>query len=388
VLKVGVVAGEASGDTLGAGLISAIKERKPNAQFVGVAGPQMIEAGCEPWQHTDELSVMGLAEVVRHLPRLLRLRKVLLRRLKESKLDVFIGIDSPDFNLPVSMALKKAGVPTIQYVSPQIWAWRQSRVRTVSKAVDLVLCVLPFETQFYDLHGISSHFVGHPLADVIPMETDKKNARAELKVPLTGSYLALLPGSRKFEVSKLAIPFLRTANWLRSHNPELEVIVGLANDDTRSVFLTKTRDLFSDSHAKLFVGKTREVIGAADVVLTASGTASLESMLVKRPMVVGYKVSSLTYKAMQLLGLKQLDHFSLPNLLADMRIVPEYVQGDICPEILGPSISVFLQENHDKGLENTWYESFSKIHGQLRCNASERAADAVLQLAGKNRKSL
>ena len=387
MLRVGIVAGEASGDTLGAGLINAIKERVPDAQFVGIAGPQMITAGCEPWWRMEELSVMGLAEVLRHLPRLIRLRRRLLRRFQEAELDVFIGIDSPDFNLPIALALKRTGLPTVQYVSPQVWAWRQSRVGAVSKAADLVLCLLPFETQFYDLHGVNARFVGHPLADSIPMETEKKSARKALGIPLSGPYLTILPGSRKFEVSRLANPYMKTAKWLCSNNPELKILVGLANEETYEIFLKMTRDVQLDAEAKLFVGQARKVMGAADIVLTASGTASLETLLIKRPMVVGYMVSGVTYRIMRLLGLNRLKYFSLPNLLADRQVVPEFLQGDIRPEVLGPSLSLFLNGIDRQDADLDWYDSFCAIHQQLRRNASTGAADAVLELLSKTLES-
>ena len=387
MLRVGIVAGEASGDTLGAGLINAIKERVPDAHFVGIAGPQMITAGCKPWWRMEELSVMGFAEVLRHLPRLIRLRTRLLRRFQEAELDVFVGIDSPDFNLPIALALKKTGLPTVQYVSPQVWAWRQSRVGTVSNAADLVLCLLPFETQFYDLHGVNTRFVGHPLADSIPMETDKKSARKALGIPLSGPYLTILPGSRKFEVSRLASPYMRTAKWLCSHNPELKILVGLANEEVYKIFLKVTRDVQLDPEALLFVGQARKVMGAADIVLTASGTASLETLLIKRPMVVGYKVSGVTYRIMRLLGLNRLNYFSLPNLLADKQVVPEFLQGDIRPEVLGPSLSVFLNGIDRQDANPDWYDSFCAIHKQLRCNASAGAAEAVLELLSKTLES-
>ncbi len=383
MLRVGIVAGEASGDTLGAGLISAIKERVPDAHFVGVAGPQMIAAGCDPWRRTEELSVMGLAEVLRHLPRLVRLRRGLLSKFQQAKLDVFIGIDSPDFNLPIASALKIMGLPTVQYVSPQVWAWRQSRVGAVSKAVDLVLCLLPFETRFYDLHGVNARFVGHPLADSIPMETDKKVVRKTLSIPISGPYLAIFPGSRKFEVARLARPYMRTAKLLCRHNPELKILVGLANEETCAIFTKMTHDLHVDSDPMLFVGRAREVMGAADVVLTASGTASLETLLVKRPMVVGYMVSGVTYRIMKILGLNRLNYFSLPNLLADREVVPEFLQGDVRPEILAPKLASFLSRIDSQDTDSDWHNSFCSIHRQLRCNASMGAADEVLGLLGK-----
>jgi len=383
VLRVGIVAGEASGDTLGAGLINAIKERVPDAHFMGVAGPQMIAAGCDPWWRTEELSVMGFAEVLRHLPRLVRLRRGLLSKFKKAKLDVFIGIDSPDFNLPIASALKTTGLPTVQYVSPQVWAWRQSRVGAVSKAVDLILCLLPFETRFYDLHGVNARFVGHPLADSIPMETNKKTVRKILGIPLSSTYLAIFPGSRKLEVSRLARPYMKTAELLCKHNPELKILVGLANEETCTIFSKITHDMHLDSDPILFVGRAREVMGAADVVLTASGTASLETLLVKRPMVVGYMVSGLTYRIMKFLGLNRLNYFSLPNLLADREVVPEFLQGNVRPEILGPALSLFLNRINGQDNEFDWYDSFCSIHQQLRCNASIGAADEVLALLSK-----
>jgi len=380
VLRVGVVAGETSGDTLGAGLIAAIKDRVPESEFVGIAGPGMIAAGCEPWYHAEELSVMGLAEVMRHLPRLLRLRRDLLRRLRAAELDVFVGIDSPDFNLPVEAALKKAGIPTVQYVSPQVWAWRQSRVAGVRRAADLVLCLLPFETGFYEAHGVKARFVGHPLADEVPAETSKTDARASLGIPASGPCLAILPGSRTSEVARLARPFLETAHWLSIRRPQLRVIVGLANETTRAVFSEQTRDVGLDPPAGLFTGRAREVMGAADVVLTASGTASLETLLTKRPMVVAYVISGITHRLLRLLGLSRLDYFSLPNLLAGRQVVAEYLQGDVRPEILGPALEAHLDGEDRQGGDSGWYDAFTTIHQQLQRSASAGAASAVLEL--------
>ena len=382
VLRVGVVAGEASGDALGAGLIDAIKDRVADAHFVGIAGPRMIASGCEPWFHAEELSVMGLAEVLHHLPRLLRLRRDLLRRLRAAELDVFVGIDSPDFNLPVEAVLKKAGVTTVQYVSPQVWAWRQSRVAGVRKAADLVLCLLPFETRFYESHGVNARFVGHPLADEVPTETLKEDARAALGLSGAGPYLALLPGSRRSEVSRLARPFLETARQLSAERPSLEVLVGLANESTRNVFSEQTADIELKPAPRLFTGRARDVMGAADAVLTASGTASLEVLLTKRPMVVAYIISGVTHRLLRLLGLNRLEHFSLPNLLAGKRVVAEYLQRDVRPEVLGPARAAHL-DGDGQGGEADWYDSFRTIHQQLRRNASAGAANAVLELLDK-----
>ena len=380
-LRVGVVAGEASGDMLGSGLIAAIREQLPGSEFVGVAGPEMIKAGCEPLYRAEELSVMGFAEVLQHLPRLLRLRKDLLRRLQAAQLDVFVGIDSPDFNLPLAGALKKSGIPTVQYVSPQVWAWRQSRAAGIRRVVDLVLCLLPFETRFYEACGVNARFVGHPLADEIPMETNKVSARANLGIPAAGSYLAILPGSRMSEVSRLSRPFLETAKELAARRPDLRVIAGLANESTGAFFSAQARDIGIDPMPLFFTGRARDVMGAADVVLTASGTASLEVLLTKRPMVVAYIISGITHRLFRWLGLKRLDYFSLPNLLAGRQVVPEYLQGDVHPKILGSALEEYLDGRANGQAEDCgWYDEFRTIHQQLRRNASSEAASAVLGL--------
>ena len=375
-----MVAGEASGDALGGGLITAIRSRVPGARFMGVAGPRMIAAGCEPWHDAEELSVMGLAEVLRHLPRLVRFRRNLLRRFLAADLDAFVGIDSPDFNLPLESALKRAGVPTVQYVSPQVWAWRQSRVANIRNSADRVLCLLPFETEFYEAHGVGARFVGHPLADEVPMDTPVAEARAALGLDADKPALALLPGSRGTEVVRLARPFLDTAAWLRSTRPELQVIAGLANESTAAVFRKTVPASPLDPPPDVHVGRAREVMAAADVVLTASGTASLETMLTKRPMVVAYIVSAVTHRLVRLLGFRRLPHFALPNLLAGRGVVPEFLQGDVRADVLGPALESYLDAGHGQGKDSGWYETFRSIHTRLRRNASERAASAVVEL--------
>ncbi len=376
-LLVALAAGEASGDTLGEGLIEAIRRRAPDAEFVGIAGPKMIAAGCEPWYRTDELSVMGLVEVLKHLPRLLKLRRTLIRRLQAKRPNVFIGIDSPDFNLPVEAALKKSGVATVQYVSPQVWAWRQSRVAGIRASTDLVLCVLPFETAFYSRNGVNSVFVGHPLADEVPLDVDTNGARDSLDLPVSALVLAVLPGSRAAEVSRLARPFLETGKWLQRTFPELRIVVALADNATRRRYEQMTRGIELDPPARLIVGRARDVMAAADVVLTASGTASLEAALLKRPMVVAYIISGLTHRLLRVLGLNKLEHFSLPNLLAGREIVPEYLQSRVRPDVLGPALERYLSPRHS---QQDWRSAFREIHEQLRKDASNGAADAVLQL--------
>ena len=376
-LRIAVAAGEASGDTLGAGLIEALRARIPLAEFMGIAGPRMIAAGCEPWHRTEELSVMGLAEVVRHLPRLLKLRKNFIRRLLEARPDVFIGIDSPDFNLPVEAALKSAGVVSVQYVSPQVWAWRQSRVAGIRESTDLVLCVLPFETEFYEQHGVNAIFVGHPLADEIPLEIDKLEARRQLSLPAEATIVAILPGSRSTEVSRLAKPFCATARWMQARHEGLVAVVALANESTRDRFVELTSDVHLEPPARLIVGQARAVMAASDVVLTASGTASLETALHKRPMVVAYIISGLTHRLLRIMGLNKLAHFSLPNLLAGGACVPEFLQSDVRPEVLGPSLEQYLSADGDV---ERLRETFTTIHQDLRRDASHAAASAIVDL--------
>jgi len=376
-LRFALVAGEKSGDTLGAGLISALKTRFPDAEFYGVAGEQMVAAGCTAWYRAEELSVMGLAEVLSHLPRLLRLRRDLIRRLRAEPPDVFIGIDSPDFNVPAEAMLRAAGIRTVQYVSPQIWAWRQSRVKTMRAAADLVLCVLPFETGFYGKHQVNARFVGHPLADAIPRHVDRAAARAALGLDEDARVIALLPGSRRGEVSRLAEPFLGTAAWVQQQSPGTCVAVAFANDEMERVFDEAVAGMRLDPAPTRFTGRARDVMAAADAVLTASGTASLEALLLKRPMVVAYRVAPLTYAIVKRLGVGRLPHFSLPNLLAGRRLVPEFAQHDVRPELMGPALLGCLT---GEGLDADWYHAFDSIHESLRRDANAAAADAVIEL--------
>ena len=375
-LRLALVAGEASGDTLGAGLIEAIKAQAPDTEFVGMAGPKMIAAGCEPWYRAEEIAVMGFFEVLPHLRRILALRRELIARIERAQVDAFIGIDAQDFNKPAAAALKRAGIKTVQYVSPQVWAWRQSRVATIREAVDLVLCVLPFEPKFYEAHGVSAKFVGHPLADMIPMTVNKAAARASLGLAADKPVLAVLPGSRRSEVARLSAPFMGTAEWLTERLPDLTTVVAIASDAVAEYFNEATRGL-DVSRAKLIPQKAREIMAAADVVLTASGTASLETLLTKRPMVVAYKMVPLTYWLLRRLSVSKLPYFSLPNLLAGRPLVPEFVQDQVRPDVLGPAVLGALDGS---ALKPGWYDAFTDIHRQLRCDASASAAREVLAL--------
>jgi lipid-A-disaccharide synthase len=376
-----VAAAEASGDALGAGLIEAIREQVPDATFVGLAGPKMIAAGCEAWWHSEEISVMGLAEVLKHLPRLLKLRRRFIERVAASGADVFVGIDAPDFNLPSAKVLRARGIPTVQYVSPQIWAWRQSRVATVRESVDLVLCVLPFETAFYESHGVNASFIGHPLADQIPLEVDTAAARAGLGLAAGKRVLAVLPGSRRNEVATLAAPFMATAAMLQREVPDLEVVVALASERLGAVLEAATRGIAYARPPRVVVGRAREVLSAADAVLVASGTATLETMLLKKPMVVAYRIVPLTYWLVRKLGVRKLPYFSLPNLLAGRQVVQEFVQAQVRPEVLAPAMRALLETPAERG---GWYDRFSAIHRQMRCGASGAAALKVLELVRRS----
>lgn len=373
---IGLVAGEASGDNLGGGLIRALRARAVGANFFGVAGPRMEEAGCDAWVPSDALAVMGLAEIIRHLPRLLRLRRDLVSRFLAARPDVFVGIDSPEFNLRVARQLKAAGVPTVQYVSPQVWAWRQGRVRTIGQSVDLVLCLLPFERQFYDEHAVRAVFVGHPLADRIPLVSEPLPARAALGLPAGSPVVAVLPGSRGGEVRSLGPPFAATIAWLHACRPEVRFIAPMANAQARAVFERALAAHAPGVSVQVLDGLSHEALTAADAVLVASGTATLETALVKRPMVVAYRVAPLTGWLLRSMKLVKTQFFSQPNLLARRALVPEYFQEQVRPEVLGPAVLAQLERPDRDEL----VAAFGEIHSSLRRDASARAADAVLEL--------
>ncbi|HEY5665279.1 MAG TPA: lipid-A-disaccharide synthase [Gammaproteobacteria bacterium] len=380
-MRIAIAAGESSGDALGAGLIEAIRDQLAGhepVEFVGIAGPRMRAAGCEAWYRTEALSVMGLAEVLRHLPRLLRLRREFAQRLLADPPDIFCGIDSPDFNLPLAGRLKSAGIRTVQYVSPQVWAWRQSRVKSIARSVDEVLCVLPFETDFYAEHGVTARFVGHPLADEIPQETDQAASRDALGLAPDRPLLAVLPGSRRAEVSRLAQPFAETAAWLAGRVAGLDVAVAIAHEGLSEEWARQTAEVPAAAGFRTFVGRAREVMGAADVVLTASGTATLEAMLLQKPMVVAYRMSAFSYWIFSRMGIQKLPYYSLPNLLAGQELAPEYVQDDVRADVLGPALERAFGDDGEQGARS---EVMRSLHEQLRRDGSSLAARAVLALA-------
>ena len=374
---IALVAGEASGDNLGAALIAAIRERLPGARFVGVPGPRMREAGCEALAASEELALMGLAEILRHLPRLLRLRRRLIKELSARRPAVFVGIDAPEFNLGLARRLKRAGVPTVQYVSPQVWAWRQGRVRGIAESCDRILCLLPFEPEFYARHGVAARFVGHPLADQFPLQADRRAARAALGYAESDEIVALLPGSRMGEVSRLAMPFVGAAQWLTARRPGLKFVVPLTSAATRTHFESVLAPASAALAIKVQDGQSRLALAAADVVLTASGTATLETLLSQRPMVVAYQLAPLTAFLLRRLGLVKVKYFAQPNLLVGREVVPEFFQEAVTAEALGAAVLRWLEE--PAALESL-QRDFASVHQQLRQGGAGLAANAVLEL--------
>ena len=376
-LRVGLVAGEASGDTLGAALIQALERLSPDARFFGIAGPKMQAAGCEVWEPSESLAVMGLFEILRDLPRLMKLRAQIRRRFLREKPDVFVGIDAPEFNLGLARQLRAAGIPTVQYVSPQVWAWRQGRVRSIHRSVDLVLCLLPFEKRFYDNRGVAAEFVGHPLADAIPLEVDRAQARAALGLESGAEIVALLPGSRRGEVARLAEDFAATARWLAEQRPRLQFLAPMASPATREIFTEVLRRAAPQVDVRLIDGQAQTVLAAADAALVASGTASLEAALSKRPMIVVYRLGAMTAWILRRLNVVKSKFFSQPNLLADRRVVGEYFQEQIVPAVIGAELLAWLD---DAVRRATLEREFLAIHIDLKRDASARAAQAILAL--------
>ncbi|HKJ10567.1 MAG TPA: lipid-A-disaccharide synthase, partial [Gammaproteobacteria bacterium] len=333
MIRIGIVAGEPSGDLLAADLMRAVHERVPDAVFEGVAGPRMIEAGCRALYPLERLSVMGLVEPLKHLPGLLKMRRGLRRHFMAERPDLFIGVDAPDFNLSLEASLKAAGIPTVHYVSPSVWAWRRYRLHKIARAVDRMLTLFPFEADFYREHGVRVSFVGHPLADLIPADIDSRAARRDLGLAEQGPLIALLPGSRESEVARLAQPFVETAAWCLKRRPELRFVAAFASAATRQLFEQAQARWAPSLPITLIDGRSREAMCAADAVLLASGTATLEALLLKRPMVVAYRLAPLTYWLAR--RLVRTRYYSLPNLLAGRRLVPEITQHEVIADVLG-----------------------------------------------------
>lgn len=375
-LRIGIVAGEISGDILGAGFIEAVKAQYPDAEFVGVAGPRMQAAGCQALFDMEELAVMGIVEVLGRLPRLFKIKAELVRYFTDNPPDVFVGIDAPDFNLRLERDLKDHGIKTVHYVSPSVWAWRQKRIFKIEKATNLVLAFLPFEKAFYDKFNVPCEFIGHTMADAIPLETDKLAARQLLNLDPNQRYLAVLPGSRGGEMELIAPPFIETCRLLKQQHPDLGFVVALVNQKRREQFEQAWQSIAPELDFVLVDDTARNVMIASDAVLLASGTVALECMLVKRPMVVGYKVKPLTaWFAKRMLKTK---YVSLPNILADKELVPELLQEECEPAKLAEQVNRFLaQDNSDLIAE------FNQMHQWIRCDADKQAAQAVLKLIDK-----
>ncbi len=379
-MKFALVAGEASGDTLGAALMDALRSTDPAACFVGVGGPKMQARGLVMLASADELAVMGITEVLAHLPRLLALRSRLRRELRAAQVDVYVGIDAPEFNLGLARWLKKRGLKTVQYVSPQVWAWRQGRVKTIGQAVDLVLCLLPFETDFYQRHQVRAEFVGHPLADQIPLHPDRAAARVALGIDAEATVLAVLPGSRVGEVSRLGADFAAAAvryAALRGAAAPIVVLVPLINEATRTAFDGAVRHIEGAAQLRRLQGQAQLALVAADVVLVASGTATLETMLCKRPMVVAYRLGAVTAALLRGLGLVKVPYFSQPNLLLGAKRVPEYFQEAVQPEVLAAALQA---ESADPKRVEALQQQFLEQHQRLRLGGAQRAADAIHHL--------
>ena len=379
--RIAIVAGEASGDLLGAGLIEALRARWPDAEFAGIGGDRMREAGFDAWHDAGELAVMGLAEVLRHLPRLLRLRRVLRERVLAWRPDVFVGIDAPDFNLGVERWLKARGIATVHYVSPSVWAWREGRAAKIGRSADRVLCLFPMEPAIYAKHGVDARFVGHPLADTMALSPDRSAARAALGLPRDAPVLALLPGSRTGEIERLGVDFLEAAARVRHAMPALRIVAPMADARARATFervlaRSPARHALADA-LTIIDGHARTLMVASDVILLASGTATLEAMLAKRPMVVAYKVAASTYRLVKGLGMLKVDRYALPNILAGDDLVPELMQQDCTPAKLADAV---LHWFRDRDAATALAPRFMNLHHELRRDASAQAAEAIAEV--------
>ena len=372
-IHIGIVVGEMSGDILGSGLMSEILKRYPNASFSGIGGPLMLEQGFQSLFPMERLSVMGLFEVLGRIFELIGIRRSLKRHFLASRPDVFIGIDAPDFNIGLELQLRQEGIKTAHYVSPSVWAWRQKRVFKIARAVDLMLTLFPFEAKFYKQHRVSVRFVGHPLADLIPLSSDRQRARKNLDLDASGPVVAILPGSRAGEISRIAESFFGAAVQIKEQCPDVRFIIPCVNSDRRQQIL-ELLERFPELDVALIDGRSREVMAAANVVLLASGTATLECMLMKRPMVVAYRLNKFTYWIMQ--RLIKTPYVALPNLLAGKELVPELLQDDATSSNISAAVLERLPEDTEQSLRS----DFSLLHDALKKNASSEAAEAVLAL--------
>lgn len=372
-LKIGIVAGEASGDILAAGLVQRILEKHPDAIIEGIGGPNMLALGVKSLFDMEELSVMGLVEVLSRIRRLIFIRKTVLQHFIDNPPDVFIGVDAPDFNLTLEKNLKARGIKTVHYVSPTVWAWRENRIYGIIEATNLVLSIFPFEKKVYDKHNHPCQFVGHTMADDIPLNPDKLVARQTLELGDKDKVLALLPGSRRSEVAMLLEIFMKSAALINEKLPNFKVVIPASNQVRKEQIEAYVGEFAPGFEVKVTLGQSREAMIASDTVLLASGTASLEAMLCKRPMVVAYRLKWLTHQMMRFLY--KAKYFALPNLLADELIVPELLQEDVNPQTISEHLLPLLSGEKQQNLD-----CFDTLHKSLRKNADIQSADAVLAL--------
>ena len=379
-MRIALVAGEISGDILGAAILRALKARFPQASFYGVAGPRMVAEGCEAIESIEALSLMGIAEVIPALPRLFRLRAALLERFAADRPDCVIGIDAPDFTLGLERRLRERGLRTVHVVSPSVWAWRQGRVKGIAQSVDLMLCLFPFEPKFYAEHAVPAEYIGHPLADQLDETVDAGAARAGLGIATEGSLVAVLPGSRGGEMKYLAAPFAQAVALLAAKHPGLRFVTPVAKPKLREALLQAIATHAPQADWTVMEGRSRECMQAADAVLLASGTATLECLLLGRPMVVAYRTSALTAWLMLKLGLLKTRYVSLPNLLASEPTVTELLQDDATPDRIVTEVEALLG---DAGRRLRQQQAFDAVRRELRRNAAERAAEAIAALLAK-----
>ena len=381
-MRIAIIAGEVSGDILGSRLITSLKKHYPNATFEGIAGPEMQAAGCESLFPMERLSVMGFTEVLSRLPELIKIRTSLIKRWKMTPPHLFVGIDAPDFNLKVEKVLHQAGIPSVHYVSPSVWAWRESRVKKMKGSMDLMLTLFPFEVDFYKKHQIPAVFCGHPLADEIPLEADPISAREALNLNIgkeKNKYiLAVLPGSRMGEIKRIAPDFLAGLKQLHQKHPDWLFVSPLINEKVKAEFDQLKQDIAPEVPITYIDGQSRTVMQAADQILMASGTAVLEGMLVGRPMVAAYRVAPLTAKIIRLFKMIKSKYYTLPNNLADEYLVPELIQEEITPDNVFERVD--SQFKQDDKTRQHMLNRFAEIHNQLGQNASDKAAEALMAL--------
>ncbi len=385
-LRVGIVANEVSGDILAAGLMRELQARIPDVVFEGIAGPRMLEQGCHPLYPIEEISVMGLVEVLSHLPKVLSIRRHVRNHFINNPPDLFVGVDAPDFNLSLERDLKNAGISTVHYVCPSVWAWRSGRVDKIRASVDMVLSLFPFEMEFLRQHSVPSVHVGHPLADVIPLVPDKAGARERLGLDSSCRVIAMLPGSRASEIRYLSEDFIKTAQLCWEKDPQIRFVVPLVNRRIWDMFHSILKRLAPDLPIILLDGNSQDAFQAADAVLLASGTATLEGLLYKRPMVVAYRMHWLTYWILTRFKMIKSPFVSLANMLAGREIAPEILQDDVQPQTLSQALMQILASPESADIMQ---EIGDRVHRELRLDASSRAADVVLELmAAKREKGL